>query len=629
MTENLIPPPVQSAPPQLVAAQGDSSYVMLSKTDIENALSMVRTRSYQDGYTDGERIGYQAGIAAMHNAAARVDSPIIVRDKDALGHGSNKRDTEVRFSGTQSKFHKDIHEDEVSKHADKLSVKARSSNDKDAYWHHSTARHANKVAAAHHRAIAHLARGLGQKDRALHHEARAEFHTAAADYHGQQRHEHKKGAGLRHTKRRGLIHRLIGKGIDPSFDNPVVVKAISKRMKKRQWISAKVAIIMKDGIKGHPAGQAQAVAVAHRLWEKKRNRRKPPSQAKAMEIVWLATNGIAVSPEDLQYKDTDGAEDGLNEERRTENDNHEFDPLKVPPIAVWVSPHTGADPREKKQGQVFVVDGHKRLGQARKRGVPAIRAFFISASSFADAKKKGEELNRKMGTKALSTDPSALIVKDKDALGHGSYKKGEGPAPTNDDSDLSPEKVAEDWAQHAPEHLRADYHKTMTDVLGRMSPVCRKLAVEAVRKGSINWHDGLKSVKKAAQDYIVAKGITDKVAGNVGGFVGHKIGGDTAHLHIDGGVPGSTKQGDTAQGIYAHELGHCVDVGRRYSTDPKWEAVWKRDIFNGKHLLSSYARVSAIEGFAEFHRALVQGGKEKVRLYFPNCVKHFESKGLI
>jgi hypothetical protein len=138
----------------------------------------------------------------------------------------------------------------------------------------------------------------------------------------------------------------------------------------------------------------------------RRYRKKMASRqmCKAMDdsFVWLVTGSIAVNAQELQYKETDGAEDGLNEERRSEDNEKLFDPMVVPPIACWRDWLPGQPTAEPPSGQIYVVDGHKRLGVAKKRGVPTIRGFFIEADSFEDAKRKGEELNEKMGTKAFN-----------------------------------------------------------------------------------------------------------------------------------------------------------------------------------------------------------------------------------
>lgn len=107
-------------------------------------------------------------------------------------------------------------------------------------------------------------------------------------------------------------------------------------------------------------------------------------------VEWVPVGGIQVDADKLQYKDRDGAEDGLSKERRDEIPD-QFNPHKTPPIALW----RGQD------NQIRVVDGHKRLACAKKCGYPVIRAFFIEAGTFEEAKKAGERLNEKMGTKAL------------------------------------------------------------------------------------------------------------------------------------------------------------------------------------------------------------------------------------
>jgi len=409
MNETLIPPAHMLG--SMPLALHSSPLVTISTDELEEGMQIVRRASYDEGYKDGHRLGYADGQKAGFAEAIAV---LHVRPQDAI----EARGILLDADGIVVKS-TDMYHSKVSEHAHKVSTAARGAK-KDHYWHHTKARIANKMAAEHHREMAHMVRGLGQTERANTHESLAANHDSHADYHNKERRAHK--------TRKGIVSRLLRKGIElpPQEDlDALVVKAMDRRMKRKDWISAKIAIIMKDGIRGHAVTQAQAVAVAHKLWQKKRNRRRPPAEAKSVEVMWWATGGIAVNASELQYKDTDGQDDGLNEERRRETDNQPFDPLVVPPIAIW----------QASDGQVYVVDGHKRLGTAKRRGIPAIRVFFISADSFDEAKKKGEHLNEKMGTKSMEltfeerlclavNEESELYVKAKDSKGHEHAPKG-------------------------------------------------------------------------------------------------------------------------------------------------------------------------------------------------------------
>lgn len=66
-TSTLIAPPVQPA------------------LSLEEALQLIREGSYREGWEDGRKQGYRDALAYLHQ------QPIVVKDKDALGHGSNKR----------------------------------------------------------------------------------------------------------------------------------------------------------------------------------------------------------------------------------------------------------------------------------------------------------------------------------------------------------------------------------------------------------------------------------------------------------------------------------------------------------------------------------------------------------
>jgi hypothetical protein len=186
--------------------------------------------------------------------------------------------------------------------------------------------------------------------------------------------------------------------------------------------------------------------------------------------------------------------------------------------------------------------------------------------------------------------------------------------------------VAEAWMAKSslPDELKKEYAGHMTAVLGTMPDGFRKAALESVAEfgGSMNFHASVGDVTAALE-----KATGKKERSKVGGFVEHHPGGDAVKVHLDGGA-GNTP-GETAQGIYAHEMGHAADAGRKFSDDPKWQSVWKSEIKGGKTLLSRYAMESPVEGFAELHRAICQKGVDAVRAKWPKCCAFLAAKGLI
>lgn len=139
---------------------------------------------------------------------------------------------------------------------------------------------------------------------------------------------------------------------------------------------------------------------------------KPPVDGKTLDgdVKYYPVASIKCDPAKLQYKDDDGGTsaghpDGLNEGRRVDT-GEIFDAVKCPPISLWTSP---------EDGQLYVVDGHKRLGTARRQGAGVIRGRLIEAGSFEEAKHKGEELNEQMGTKSCEDDAMMSAVAHTDA----------------------------------------------------------------------------------------------------------------------------------------------------------------------------------------------------------------------
>lgn len=190
-------------------------------------------------------------------------------------------------------------------------------------------------------------------------------------------------------------------------------------------------------------------------------------------------------------------------------------------------------------------------------------------------------------------------------------------------ADTPSRATADGWVKESgvPEHLAEQFASDMSHVLDVMPHGCRKAAEEAVNEygGGVKFHADLKAVTDACS---AAAGKAEK--GQVGGFVTYHARGDAARVNVDGGA-GT----EDARGIYAHEMGHAVDCGRKYSEDKKWQSAWKSEIFNGKTLLSRYARESPTEGFAEFHRVLCEKGVAATSAAYPKCGAFLKSKGLI
>jgi hypothetical protein len=190
------------------------------------------------------------------------------------------------------------------------------------------------------------------------------------------------------------------------------------------------------------------------------------------------------------------------------------------------------------------------------------------------------------------------------------------------------------WVEAATDltpEQRHKYTEDMAHVLSGMTDAGRRLALEAVGRGAVTFLPDTDAVTAA---YNGRPAVKQKVSGSgrVGGFVAHRLGDDRAHLTIDGGNDTDPKfKSQSTRQIYAHELGHCIDAGQRYSRDATWASAWKAEIHNPKpaNILSLYARTSPTEGFAEFHRHLYERGAAATKAKYPRCYKFWESKGLL
>jgi len=110
------------------------------------------------------------------------------------------------------------------------------------------------------------------------------------------------------------------------------------------------------------------------------------------------------------------------------------------------------------------------------------------------------------------------------------------------------------------------------------------------------------------------------------------------------------------KGTIVHELMHAVDKSSDYSDKKEWVDAWNKEIKytefkpgtwpqerNGEAPLSKYAGTSAVEGFAEFGRALFAGkdpyhgtggqlemhNLDKIKQRFPRCLKFWQDHNLV
>lgn len=183
-------------------------------------------------------------------------------------------------------------------------------------------------------------------------------------------------------------------------------------------------------------------------------------------------------------------------------------------------------------------------------------------------------------------------------------------------------------AANLPPEIAAAHHGYMVAALGAMPERARNLALDAIGQsgGGVTFHPDMKALRAKYLESGGAKRDAHKILG----FVLHRDGSGHAHVHIDGArAEGETDPQYTQQGIYLHELGHAADAGHRLSGDKTWHHWWSREIYNGRHLLTRYAREDPSEGLAELVRYVSQFGTGAAAAKFPGSVKYLTRKGLL
>jgi len=161
----------------------------------------------------------------------------------------------------------------------------------------------------------------------------------------------------------------------------------------------------------------------------------------------------------------------------------------------------------------------------------------------------------------------------------------------------------------------------MDTVIVRMSVAAQKHVVESL--GKTTFHNSSESLRRAAEIY----GGNYMQGENVGGFYvggGNKKG----SLHVNGGSE-SGKHSMRRSHVYAHELGHAVDHGGRYSSTKEWKSIWDSELNQVDTGVSDYSRVNPEEGFAEFFRLVLSVDHGQIKTRWPQAYDYMSKMKLI
>lgn len=231
------------------------------------------------------------------------------------------------------------------------------------------------------------------------------------------------------------------------------------------------------------------------------------------------------------------------------------------------------------------------------------------------------------------------------------------PPPPKPDAHPAQVKIVNDLnaAPGLSDGQRKYYGWSMARVLGSMP----KAALDRVHAnlGSSSFYPRVEDIGPAVLEELVARsGSPERQADTRqkhAGLATERVGG--IYLHGGGPPPRMFVDGDqdikhatgrhaprhqqTAERIYAHELGHAIDgPAREYSGSDEWNAAWAAEIDHSKAdraagkpaPLTWYAASKPSEGFAEFS-ALVNSGQvphAQIAAEFPLCTALWKAKGL-
>ncbi len=176
-------------------------------------------------------------------------------------------------------------------------------------------------------------------------------------------------------------------------------------------------------------------------------------------------------------------------------------------------------------------------------------------------------------------------------------------------------KLLHQNATRISKSTRQEYEKSLHQMIDHMGAPMLKAVGPAL--GSI-------------EAYETSQDLTDRVFDDEPGgklanacfewIPGHRNG----TLHIDG----NNSQMNAWQ-IYAHEIGHILDLNYRHSETPEWQAAWEEEINREWPMLSEYAKWDEAEGWAEATRMIIQHGPEAFGTVFPKCLECFRKAGYV
>ncbi len=242
---------------------------------------------------------------------------------------------------------------------------------------------------------------------------------------------------------------------------------------------------------------------------------------------------------------------------------------------------------------------------------------------------KGGNFWRRTNQQTTEQSPQPPPQKQPTAKEPSAAQKSPIPQHAQPVSNMMQKALATD-SKLSPEQKKA-YQAATDGVLSAMPEVAQQRVAASLKKVSL-----FGTTQELTQDLVARHPESDKlkrVLAN-GSVVGGSFYPKTGEWLADGdvGLTGDFSQEgrSNVHETYAHELTHAIDGPElEFSSSKEWQMAYDAELRGGN--LSQYASTSAVEGFAEFGRALYSGGadEETLAFFFPRSVKFFRDRGLM